>query len=100
MHISIGPGVARLVRELGEDAITVELTLDFEGDALKRAVAFPGASEAGLGYQRATAGGLSVWWRQRLLLASGPACLTSAVRPRRVRIEAVGRALSARAEYA
>lgn len=99
MHIKLGPGVARLMRELGEDAITVELTLDFEGDVLKRAVAFPGASDAGLGFQRATAGGLAVWWRQRLLLATGPARVTTAVRPRRVRIDAVGRALSAQAEY-
>lgn len=99
MRIVLAPGVAPLLRLLDESAITVELTVDFEQDAQKSAVVFPGASDPALGYQRAEVDGLSVWWRQRLLLATR-AHVTTAVRPRRVRIWLLGRAFAADAEYA
>ena len=100
MRIHLDPQVAELVRRLGEQAITVELTLDFEGDVLKSAVAFPGASEPSLGYQLVTVEGLDVWWRQRLVLAAREPRVTTRVRPRRVYVSTVGRALAATAEYA
>lgn len=94
------PGVTDLLWRLGESALTVELTLDFEGDVLKNAVAFPGASEPSLGFQRIRVGDVDVWWRQRLALASREPRVTDAVRPRRVVVSRVGRALSAFASYA
>lgn len=102
MRIHLEPEARELVRRLGEKAITVELTLDFEGDVLKSAVAFPGASEASLGYQRVRVDGLGldVWWRQRLVLASGEPRLSTKVRPRRLYVSTVGRALAVSAEYA
>ncbi|MGH8973591.1 MAG: hypothetical protein ACRD0C_10365 [Acidimicrobiia bacterium] len=100
MRIHLDPEVTKLVRRLGETAITVELTLDFEGDVLKSAVAFPGASEPSLGFERVTVGGLEVWWRQRLVLAAREPRVTTKVRPRHLRVSTVGRALSASADYA
>ncbi len=100
MRIHLDPGVTELVRRLGEKAITVELTLDFEGDVLKSAVAFPGASEPSLGFERVTVEGVDVWWRQRLVLATREPRVTTRVRPRRLQVTAVGRALAATAEYA
>jgi len=100
VRIHLDPEVTKLVRRMGEKAITVELTLDFEGDVLKSAVAFPGASEPSLGFQMITVDGLDVWWRQRLVLATGAPKVTTRVRPRLLRVSAVGRALSATAEYA
>lgn len=100
MRVELQPGVADLLWRLGESALTVELTLDFEGDVLKNAVAFPGASEPSLGFQRVRVGDVDVWWRQRLALASREPRVTQAVRPRRVVVSRVGRALSASASYA
>ena len=100
MRVELAPGVADLLWRLGESALTVELTLDFEGDVLKNAVAFPGASEPSLGFQRIRVGNVDVWWRQRLALASREPRVTDAVRPRRVVVSRVGKALSAFASYA
>lgn len=102
MRIHLEPGVQELVQGLGERAITIELTLDFEGDVLKSAVAFPGASEATLGFERIRVDGLGldVWWRQRLVLASGEPKLTTRVRPRRLVVSRVGQALAVTADYA
>ncbi|HEY3241097.1 MAG TPA: hypothetical protein VGL92_16145 [Acidimicrobiia bacterium] len=100
MKIHLERGVAELVRRLGEKAITVELTLDFEGDVLKSAVAFAGPSEPSLGYQRVTVGDLDVWWRQRLVFASREPRVTTKIRPRRLHVSTVGRALAASADYA
>jgi hypothetical protein len=100
VRIHLDPDVMKLVRGLGEQAITVELTLDFEGDVLKSAVAFPGAAEPLLGFQRVTVDGLDVWWRQRLVLAAREPRVTTRVRPRRLYVSTVGRALTATAEYA
>jgi hypothetical protein len=41
MVINLSVGVAPLMRLLGESALTVELTIDFEHDVRKSAVAFP-----------------------------------------------------------
>ncbi len=41
MLIHLTAGVAPLLRLLGESALTVELTIDFEHDVRKSAVAFP-----------------------------------------------------------
>ncbi|MDQ3945671.1 MAG: hypothetical protein M3357_11060 [Actinomycetota bacterium] len=100
MLVDLAAGVAPLMRAMGESALTVELTIDFEFDARKSAVAFPGASEPGLGYQRVSVDGLDVWWRQRLVLATREPAITTRVRPRRLRVATMGRALSATAEYA
>jgi len=100
MRVELGPGVEDLLWRLGEDALTVEMTLDFEGDVQKQAVAFPGAGEPSLGFQRVRVGHVDVWWRQRLALASREPRVTTAVRPRRLIVGRVGRALSARASYA
>ena len=70
MRVELAPGVEDLLWRLGEHALTVEVTLDFEGDVLKQAVAFPGAGEPSLGFQRVRVGEVDVWWRQRLVLAS------------------------------
>ncbi len=100
MVIDLAEGVAPLLRVLGESALTVELTIDFEFDARKSAVAFPGASDPSLGFQLVRVDGLDVWWRQRLVGAAREPAVTTRVRPRRLRVATVGRALSATAEYA
>jgi hypothetical protein len=100
VRIDLAPGVAELVRRLGESSITVELTLDFEHDVMKTAVAFPGPSEPSLGYQLVHADGVDVWWRQRIVLGTRAPQVTARVRPRQLRVRAVGRALAASADYA
>ncbi len=100
MKIHLARGVVELVRRLGEQAITVELTLDFEGDVFKSAVAFAGPSEPSLGYQRVTVGDLDVWWRQRLVFASREPKVTTKIRPRCLHVSTVGQALAASADYA
>lgn len=60
MVISLSAGVAPLLRLLGESALTVELTIDFEHDVRKSAVVFPGAAEEGLGFERVKVDGLDV----------------------------------------
>jgi hypothetical protein len=100
VRVELRPGVADLLWRMGEQALTVELTLDFEGDALKQAVAFPGASDPSLGFQRVRVGDVDVWWRQRFVFASREPQVTQAVRPRHLVVSRVGRALSAFASYA
>ncbi|MGH9040232.1 MAG: hypothetical protein ACRDZ3_08375 [Acidimicrobiia bacterium] len=100
MVVDFSVGVLPLLRLLGESALTVELTIDFERDVRKEAVVFPGAAEAGLGFERVTIHGIDVWWRQRLLLGLLEPRVTTAVRPRRLRVATVGRALWATADYA
>jgi len=85
---------------MGEAAVTVELTLDFEHDVTKHAVAFMGPGEPSLGYRCQRVGGIDVWWRQRLVLATREPRVTSDIRPRRLLVDRVGKALSARADYA
>lgn len=99
VRIELQAGVEDLLWRLGEDAVTVELTLDFEGPVLKQAVAFPGAGEASLGFQRVRVGSLDVWWRQRVLLASVAPRVANIPRPRRVVIGRLGQALFADAVY-
>jgi len=100
VRVELAPGVEDLLWRLGEHALTVEVTLDFEGDVLKQAVAFPGAGEPSLGFQRVRVGEVDVWWRQRLVLASRAPRTTDRPRPRRLVVRRVGRALSASASYA
>ena len=100
MDVELGPGVADLVQRFGERAITVEMTLDFDNLVTKQAVAFPGASEPSLGFQCLHVDGVDVWWRQRLLLAGGRCTVSTHVRPRRVVVSRVGRALAAAVDYA
>lgn len=98
-RVELEAGVEDLLWRLGADAVTVELTLDFEGPVLKQAVAFPGAGEPSLGYQRVQVGSLDVWWRQRVVLASIDPRVTTRPRPRRLVISRLGRALVADATY-
>lgn len=100
MRVELERGVADLLWRLGEEALTVELTLDFEHDGMKSAVAFAGASEARFGYQHVRVDGLDLWWRQRLVLADRESQVTRAVRPRRLVVRRRGRALDAFADYA
>lgn len=100
MHVELGPGVADLVWQTGEVAVTVELTLDFEHDVTKRAVAFPGAGDPSLGFRCLRVDGVDVWWRQRLVLAAREPRVSLDVRPRRLMIGRVGRALSVKVDYA
>ena len=88
------------LRRSGEASVTVELTIDFEHDAQKQAVAFPGPGEPALGYSCQRVDGIDVWWRQRLVLATREPKVTDAIRPRRLLVDRVGRALAARADYA
>lgn len=78
----------------------MELTIDFEHDATKGAVAFIGPGEPSLGYRCQRVAGIEVWWRQRLVLATREPRVTSDIRPRRLLVDRVGKALSARADYA
>lgn len=98
--MEFGPGVADFLRRSGEASVTVELTIDFEHDAQKQAVAFPGPGEPTLGYCCQRVDGIDVWWRQRLVLATREPKVTDAIRPRRLLVDCVGRALAARADYA
>lgn len=100
MDVKLGRGVADLLWGLGEQAFTVEMTLDFESDVLKSAVAYPGASEPECGFQCMEVDGLDLWWRQRLVLATREPRTTDRVKPRRLVVERLGRALRARAHYA
>jgi hypothetical protein len=100
MNVELGPGVADLLWRLGEAAITVETTLDFEHDVTKHAVAFFGAAEPSLGYECVAVNGIEVWWRQRLLTGMRDPKVTRRIRPRRLVVGRVGRALSAEVDYA
>jgi hypothetical protein len=100
VRVELQPGVADLLWRMGEQALTVELTLDFEGDEFKQAVAFPGAGDPTLGFQRVRVGDVDVWWRQRFVFATREPQVTQAVQPRRLVVSRVGRALSASASYA
>ena len=100
MHVELRPGVADLLRRMGEAAVTVELTIDFEHDAKKEAVAFMGASDPSFGYRCERVDGIEVWWRQRLVLATREPQVTDEIRPRRLLVDRVGKSLSARADYA
>ena len=100
MHVELGHGVADLLWREGETALTVELTIDFELDAHKDAVAFMGRGDPSLGYHCERVDGVEVWWRQRLVLATGEPRVTGDVRPRRLLVVRVGKCLSARADYA
>ncbi len=100
MHVELGSGVADLLWRMGETAVTVELTIDFEHDATKEAVAFVGAGEPSLGYRCERVGGIDVWWRQRLVLATRAPRVAAEIRPRRLLVDRVGKSLSARADYA
>ena len=99
MEVELGAGVADLLWRSGEAAITVELTIDFEHDVTKHAVAFMGPGEPSLGYRCERVDGIDVWWRQRLLLAAGEPRVTGDIRPRRLLVDRVGKSLSARAHY-
>ena len=100
MRIELGPGVADLVWRMGEAAVTVELTLDFENDVTKEAVAFIGAGDAAFGYQCHRVDGIDVWWRQRLVLSNRQPRVSAEIRPRRLLVDRVGKSLAARADYA
>ena len=100
MEVELGRGVADLLWRMGEAAVTVELTIDFEHDVTKHAVAFLGAGEPSLGYRCQRVDGIEVWWRQRLVLATREPKVTGDIRPRRLRVDRVGKTLSARADYA
>jgi hypothetical protein len=100
VEVEFGAGVADLLWRMGEAAITVELTIDFEHDATKHAVAFVGPGEASLGYRCQKVDGIDVWWRQRLVLATQEPKVTADIRPRRLLVDRVGQALSVRADYA
>jgi hypothetical protein len=99
MHVELGPGVADLLWRMGEAAVTVELTIDFEHDATKDAVAFMGPGEPSLGYRCHRVDGIDVWWRQRLVLATREPRVTGDIRPRRLLVDRVGDYLAARADY-
>jgi hypothetical protein len=99
MHVELGPGVADLLWRMGEAAVTVELTIDFEHDATKDAVAFMGPGEPSLGYCCHRVDGIDVWWRQRLVLATREPRVTGDIRPRRLLVDRVGNYLAARADY-
>jgi hypothetical protein len=99
LDIKFRRGVAQLIHGLGERAITVEATLDFDNLVKKEAVVFPGASDASLGFRRVHVDAIDVWWRQRLLLAKGQWRLSVDVRPRRLVVSRMGRALSAVVDY-
>lgn len=100
MQVELGPGVADLLWRMGEAAVTVELTIDFEHDVTKQAVAFLGPGEPALGYRCHRVGDIDVWWRQRLVLATQAPRVTGDIQPRRLLVDRVGKALSARADYA
>jgi hypothetical protein len=100
MEVELGRGVAELLRGEGEAALTVELTIDFELDAQKDAVAFVGPGDPSLGYRCERVDGVEVWWRQRLVLATREPRVTDDIRPRRLLVDRVGKCLTARAEYA
>jgi len=100
MDVDVRPGVADLLWRLGEDCLTVEVTLDFEHDVQKQVVAFPGASDRALGFECLRIDGLHIWWRQRLVLATREPRVTAAIRPRRLVVGRVGRALTAEVHYA
>lgn len=100
MEVEFGAGVADLLWRMGETAITVELTIDFEHDVTKDAVAFMGPGEPSLGYRCQRVDGIDVWWRQRLVLATREAKVKRDISPRRLLVDRVGQALSARADYA
>lgn len=100
MRVVLGPGVVELLRRQGEEAMTIELTLEFRDLVIKHAVAYPGPSEPAFGFSRLRAGGIDVWWRQRLVVPGRDPAVTTAICPRHVVIGRVGRALSAVAAYA
>jgi hypothetical protein len=93
-------GVVDLLRGQGEEAVSIELTLEFGGLVVKHAVAYPGASEPAFGYSRVRVEDVDVWWRQRLVVPGREPVVTTSVRPRRVVVGRIGRALSAVADYA
>ena len=100
IRIVLRPGVVDLVRSQGEEAVSVELTLEFDGLVVKHAVAYPGASEPAFGYSRVRVEDVDVWWRQRLVVPGREPVVTTSIHPRRVVVGRIGRPLSAVADYA
>lgn len=100
IRIVLRRGVVDLVRGQGEEAVSLEFTLEFDGLVVKHAVAYPGASEPAFGYSRVRVEDVDVWWRQRLVLPGREPIVTTSIRPRRVVVGRIGRALSAVADYA
>jgi hypothetical protein len=100
VQIVLRPGVADLVRAQGEEAVSLELTLEFGNLVVKHAVAYPGPSEPDFGYSQVRVGNIDVWWRQRLVVPGRDPVVITSIRPRRVVVDRVGRALSALAHYA
>jgi hypothetical protein len=100
VDVELGRGVTELLRRMGEAAVTVELTIDFEHDATKHAVAFIGPGEPSLGYRCQRVGGIDVWWRQRLALGPQAPRVTADIEPRRLLLDRVGTSLAARVDYA
>ena len=90
----VGVGSVRL------RTVSVELTLEFDGLVIKHAVAYPGPSEPAFGYSRVRVENVDVWWRQRLVVPGREPVVTTSIRPRRVVVGRIGRALSAVADYA
>ena len=100
VHVELGRGVADLLWRQGESALTVELTIDFEHDVTKHAVAFVGAGEPTLGFRCHRVDGIDVWWRQRFWLGGLEPRVAGEIRPRRLVVGRVGSALCASADYA
>lgn len=99
-QVVLRPGVVDLVQAEEERALTVELTLEFGCLVVKHACVFAGAGEPENGYSRVRVGDVDVWWRQRLNVPGRDLSVAPTVRPRRVVVSRVGRALSAEATYA
>jgi len=102
MDIDIDTGARRVLADVREAALSVELTLHFCGGLVtKDAVAYPGAEDEAAGFRRERVGDLDLYWRQRLVVeGSTPTRVSTEIVPRRLRVHTEDGVLCAQASYA
>lgn len=102
MEIDIDSGARRVLADVREGALSVELTLHFCGGLVtKDAVAYPGAEDETAGFRRERVGDLDLYWRQRLVVeGSTPTRVSTQIVPRRLLVHTEDGVLCARAAYA
>lgn len=102
MDIEIDATARRVLAQVRETALSVELTLHFCGGLVtKDAVAYPGVEDEAAGFRRVRVGDLDVYWRQRLVVeGSTPTRVSTEIIPQRLEVGTEDGILRAGASYA
>lgn len=101
MRVEISKQVHSLLDKLGEREITIEFSLQFGSDLVKKdAIAYPGAAPDNSDFQQIEVDGVRLWWRQRISTGwDRPAWTTTKLKPRRVKLHSDGFLFEAHAQY-